>query len=693
MLLAALQAHLPSYSRGGRQSELGMAAEVRVHANEVECKRSNSAQMVSSGTLVRHMQNALDKRAKVKELASVAKADGITVYVGDSVTDLGALLEADIGIVMGGNSTLARVAAAAGITIQPLITAPRTEAPPPGTLFQTGSWWEVAAFAAPAKRPPPGASAPAQANSTRNEVPTSTSGLESRGAARAQGEAQPASGVAQAGAHPQVPTVLTVAGSDSGGGAGIQADLKTFQARGVFGTSAIAALTAQNTRGVAGVHVPPADFLTAQMDAVLEDMDVHAVKTGMLPTVQAVHAVADAVQRHKVTALVVDPVLVASSGHSLADSDVAHVIVDRLLPLATVVTPNLAEAAALLGDSSPIQSLRGMEAAARRLHQLGARCLLVKGGHLASRGDAHEAVDVLFDGSTMQHLSAPRVDSRNTHGTGCTLAAAIAAELAKGLPAAEAVRAAKEYLSAALRSSADLQIGKGAHGPLNHGYATNRWGGGPSKRIDLRVYGVTDAASNAKLGRSNADAVSAAARGGMTIVQLREKLANGGNFLEEARAVIAAARPHGVPVIINDRVDVAMAAGADGVHVGQDDLPVALVRQLMGPHTILGVSCKTVEQARRAEADGADYLGVGAVFATPTKDSRVIGYEGLQAVCQATALPVVAIGGLNAQNAADAIHAGAQGIAVVRDIFANSDAASATQQLRAVVDQAIAKLS
>ncbi|RKS71272.1 hydroxymethylpyrimidine/phosphomethylpyrimidine kinase [Motilibacter peucedani] len=255
--------------------------------------------------------------------------------------------------------------------------------------------------------------------------------------------------------------VLTVAGSDPSGGAGIQADLKTFSALGTYGAAVLTALTAQNTRGVTGVHEVPADFVTAQLDAVLGDLDVRCVKTGMLGTPEVVEAVAAAVARHRVPQLVVDPVLVATSGDALGAAGTAEAVRERLLPLATLVTPNLPEAAALLGH--PVPDRAAMAQAAQELRALGAGAALVKGGHL----DGSTSDDVLADADGLLELSAPRVPTRNTHGTGCTLASAVAAHLARGLPLRESVRLGKDYLTRALLHADELEVGSGS-GPVHH---------------------------------------------------------------------------------------------------------------------------------------------------------------------------------------------------------------------------------
>lgn len=252
--------------------------------------------------------------------------------------------------------------------------------------------------------------------------------------------------------------VLTIAGSDSGGGAGIQADLRTFAAHGLHGTSAITAVTAQNSVAVTAWVALEPDMVTAQIEAVASDMPVLATKTGMLANAGIIEAVAAAARRVALGPLVVDPVMVAKSGDRLLDREAERAYVDRLLPLAAVLTPNLFEAEALLGR--PVRDLPAMREAARALHALGPRTVLVKGGALAG-----DAVDVFFDGERTVDVPAPRIDTRNTHGTGCTLSAAIAARLATGEAPLDAVIGAKAYLTEALRRS--YAVGRG-RGPVDH---------------------------------------------------------------------------------------------------------------------------------------------------------------------------------------------------------------------------------
>jgi len=259
--------------------------------------------------------------------------------------------------------------------------------------------------------------------------------------------------------------VLTIAGSDSGGGAGIQADLKTFAALGCYGMSAITALTAQNTQGVTAIHAAPADFLVAQIDAVMGDIGAHAVKIGMLHAPEIVRAVAAAIDRHGMAPVVLDPVMVSATGAPLIEPAAVQAIVRELFPRAAIITPNLDEAALLLGQ--PITAVADLESAAQALIGQGAHAVLLKGGHLP--GDAVHDVLAITGQPPLRMLDA-RIATRNLHGAGCTLSSAVAAHLALGLALPDAVRAARQYVRAALLAGAPVRTGHGV-GPLDHGFA------------------------------------------------------------------------------------------------------------------------------------------------------------------------------------------------------------------------------
>jgi hydroxymethylpyrimidine/phosphomethylpyrimidine kinase len=261
------------------------------------------------------------------------------------------------------------------------------------------------------------------------------------------------------------PIAVTIAGSDSGGGAGIQADLKTFSALGVYGASVITALTAQNTLGVTGIHDVPGAFIAAQMDAVFSDLAVGAVKIGMLSQPAVIESVAAGLERHGVRNAVLDPVMIAASGDRLLAPAAIDVLRRVLFPRALIVTPNLPEAAALL-EAPVARNEAEMREQAERLLSLGCRAVLIKGGHM----EGPESVDLLVEPTAVARLAAERIATENTHGTGCTLSSAIAAGLAKGHDLARAVREAKDYVTAAIAAADQIQVGSG-HGPTHHFHA------------------------------------------------------------------------------------------------------------------------------------------------------------------------------------------------------------------------------
>jgi hydroxymethylpyrimidine/phosphomethylpyrimidine kinase len=259
-----------------------------------------------------------------------------------------------------------------------------------------------------------------------------------------------------------IPVALTIAGSDSSGGAGIQADLKTFAAFGVYGASVITALTAQNTQGVTGIHQVPAEFVTAQIDAVFADLDIGTVKIGMVAQLANIDAIAAGLKRWSPKHIVLDPVMVATSGDRLLAAEAVDALRTKLIPLASLITPNLPEAAALL-DEAVASSEAAIASQGQRLLAMGCRAVLIKGGH----GQGAESIDYLVSGNGTIALPAPRIATKNTHGTGCSLSSAVAAGLAKGEDMETAVRHAKAWISAAIAAADRLGVGHG-HGPIDH---------------------------------------------------------------------------------------------------------------------------------------------------------------------------------------------------------------------------------
>ncbi|XP_021286161.1 thiamine biosynthetic bifunctional enzyme TH1, chloroplastic isoform X2 [Herrania umbratica] len=490
----------------------------------------------------------------------------------------------------------------------------------------------------------------------------------------------------------KIPHVLSVAGSDSGAGAGIQADLKACAARRVYCSTVITSVTAQNTVGVQGVSNVPEDFVAEQLKSVLSDMQVDVVKTGMLPSVGIINILCKTLREFPVQALVVDPVMVSTSGDVLAGPSILSVFREVLFPMADIITPNLKEASALL-DGVQLETVDDLRCAARLLYDMGPKNVLVKGGDLP---DSSDAVDIFFNGDNFYELRSPRVKTQNTHGTGCSLASCIAAELAKGYPMVSAVKVAKRFVETALDYSKDIFIGNGPQGPFDHLLRLKRHSQDCHRlqafnSSDLLLYAVTDSEMNKKWGRSITDAVKAAIEGGATIVQLREKDAETQDFLESAKACLKICRSHGVPLLINDRIDIALACDADGVHVGQSDMPARVARTLLGPEKIVGVSCKTPEQTRQAWVDGADYIGCGGVYPTNTKENNItVGLDGLKTVCMASTLPVVAIGGIGVSNARTVMEIGVpnlKGVAVVSALFDGECVLTETRKLHAMLSE------
>ncbi len=472
--------------------------------------------------------------------------------------------------------------------------------------------------------------------------------------------------------------VLVIAGSDSGGGAGVQADIKSILAHGAFATTAVTALTAQNTTGVHGIHAAPLEFIERQIEIVVRDLPPDAVKTGMLATAETTTLAAEAIERHGLRNVVVDTVMLAKGGASLLEADALPAMRTKLVPLATVITPNVPEAAALLGMDESAFRRDTMATRAEQLGELGCEWVLLKGGHVDD--DEATSVDYLYHSKTKTTIpySGERIPTTNTHGTGCTLASSIAASLAQGYDVPMAVQRAKAYISEAIRTNPRYG---GGHGPLNHlpfYSATAAMG----KRFDasvLRLYLVSSPALTL-------DKLEDALRAGVTIVQMRDKDTSTRELVERAKAMKAVCDKYSVPFIVNDRCDIAVACDADGVHLGQSDMTCVEARQILGPNKWIGVSCREESLARAAKADGADYVGCGACFGTDSKgDAKVIGVDGVArvaAVARELSLPIVGIGGISPENAAD-VRAGApvDGIAVVSCVAKADDVGAVVARL------------
>lgn len=485
------------------------------------------------------------------------------------------------------------------------------------------------------------------------------------------------------------PRLLTVAGSDSGGGAGIQADLKTFTAFGTYGMSVVTAVTAQNTRAVQGVYPLTPAQVDEQLQAVLSDIGVDAVKTGALVHADIIEVVAARLRQYAADAnspssrsvnLVVDPVMIAKSGDPLLEDDAVDALRQHLIPLAAVVTPNIPEVEVLTGMS--VRSRDDMVEAGRRLLGFGAQAVLVTGGHLTGV----QADDVLVTADGVRWFPGPKIDTPHTHGTGCTLSAAVAAGLGHGLGLVEAVARAKEYVTAAI---ADAPRIGGGHGPTNHLVWLQQRDGTAhpalrKRRLEeqLALYLIVDAKTPLHLVEKLLDA-------GVGTIQLREKTLSPGLQVPVARQLLRLCRAKGALFLVNDHVDVALAVGADGVHIGQDDMPVSEARLLLGPDAVIGATARTPTDAQAAAAHGADYVGVGPIYESVTKPGRTpLGVEAVRRIREAISLPIVGISGIAPGRARPVVEAGAAGVAVISGVLRAEDPVQAANVLYEEVQSA-----
>ena len=501
-------------------------------------------------------------------------------------------------------------------------------------------------------------------------------------------------------------SVLTIAGSDPTGGAGIQADLRTFAALGLAGWSAVTALTVQDTEGVHSVYPVPLDVLRDQVRAALEDAtDLGAIKIGMLADAAHALVVAKELVVRSSPPVVLDPVLASTGGVALFSDAERSFLLDSLFPLCALVTPNLWEATILAGmEFSALETEAGRSEAAQRLLRHGPEAILIKGGHLPG-----PPIDYLFvSGRTEPYtFSRERIDTTHAHGTGCLLSSAIASYLARGFPLVNAIDAAKKLLSAALFTPAVTGRGRGYPDALRAAVlkdstmntadtvdtADTAQISAPALPLALSslheqrmarlhgVYVLTD--SDLCPGRSPEAIIRAALDGGATVVQLREKRLATPDLIDLSRHLVALTRAANALFIVNDRVDVALAADADGVHLGPDDMHPADARRLLGPDRVVGVSVSSVEEATLL-APFASYLGVGAVFGSATKHDAgpPIGTDRVVEIGRAFPhLPIVAIGGIGLDNVGRIGATGAACAAVVSAVVCAPDMSAATAAL------------
>jgi hydroxymethylpyrimidine kinase / phosphomethylpyrimidine kinase / thiamine-phosphate diphosphorylase len=474
-------------------------------------------------------------------------------------------------------------------------------------------------------------------------------------------------------------SALTIAGSDPGGGAGIQCDLRVFWCLGIAGLSVISSITAQNSTVVSKVSPVDPATITAQLSNVLADTTPNAIKIGMLGGAEQVIAVCNALERHKnLKNVVLDPVLSSSSGSQLLDTAGRYLLLTSLIPLCDLVTPNLDEASALSGTL--VSDRKSMLHAGELILSKGAKAVLVKGGHLSG-----QPTDWLLrrDYDPME-FESERVLGAHTHGTGCLLSSAIAAYLAKGDELTLAVLRAKALLVDSLKNPAVVGKGSGYPNPVLHGgRSIQEFGRTHAERIELLrgIYVVTD--PQLQRGRSMEEVVLAALVGGAQVIQLRDKFSSTPRLVATARRLNKIVRDYGKLLIINDRVDVALAADADGVHLGPDDMDPKDVRQLLGPEKLIGISTGTVAEAMSA-ASYASYFGVGCIFGTRTKADagEPIGPGRIAEIKKAVpGIPTVAIGGINASNIGTIISVGATSAAIVSAVVSSQDITAATKTL------------
>lgn len=489
-------------------------------------------------------------------------------------------------------------------------------------------------------------------------------------------------------------TALTIAGSDPSGGAGIQADLKTFSALGVYGATAITAVTVQNTQSVKYVHKLPPQVVYDQIVAVMEDVTVDAVKIGMVNDAETLDAIVRALTAYRPKFLVVDPVMVSTSGCALMQPDALAIMKERLLPMVDLVTPNLPEAWTLAGTDTSVDD------AAQAILRLGVKALLIKGGH----AEGNTKTDYLYiykgEGVKRVELTAETIDTPNTHGTGCTLSSAIAALLARGCGLEDAVRQAKEYLTEALKAGADVHVGHG-HGPVCHFYADRvmRLCGYKVVRYDLKTLKPKDLETASRLQfithftdkYSYYDSAMMALEGGCQWIQLRMKDACEDEIERVARLILPECRRMGAVFVIDDHVELALRVGADGVHLGKNDMPVDEARRLAGDGFIIGGTANTFEDVQRLAAQGADYIGCGPFRFTTTKKNLapMLGLEGYKRILSqmkehGIGLPLVAIGGITSDDIPQLMAAGVSGIALSGSVLR---AEQPVEEMRKVVEK------
>ena len=471
---------------------------------------------------------------------------------------------------------------------------------------------------------------------------------------------------------------LTIAGSDPSGGAGVQSDLRTFDRFDVSGTSVVTVLTEQNSSGVIDAHVVSHEIVLGQLNALLTDSLPSATKIGVLSSAKHVEVVADRLSQVRATNIVLDPVLTSSSGYEFLDAAGQNALIDTLFPMCTLITPNIPEAHQLYNLRNPRCNCSLMPTIADWFLDTGCFAVLIKGGH--SDGDC---TDTLYTRSGNVEFVSNRIDTPHTHGTGCLLSASITALLSRGLDLESAVRRAKHTVQAALTSP--RVMGKARGYPMPSPYITtalalSTHGEAAMTRAIHGLYVVTD--TQLRPSRSLESIVSAAITGGATLIQIRDKTSSTQQLVESVRELMSECTAHGIQLIVNDRVDVALASGASGVHLGPNDMLPVDARRILGKEAVIGASVASVVEAAAA-APYVSYFGVGAIYGTTTKaDAGVpIGLERIAEITRAFPdIPIVAIGGIKLENVDAVLAAGASAIAVVSAVVCADDMTQAVQE-------------
>lgn len=462
--------------------------------------------------------------------------------------------------------------------------------------------------------------------------------------------------------------VLTIAGSDCSGGAGIQADLKTMTAHKVYGMSVITALTAQNTTGVYGIADTDSEFVGKQIDCVFEDIRPDAVKIGMVSNKDIIVTIAEKLKEYNASNIVVDPVMISTSGKPLLSSDAMDNLIRLLLPVGTVITPNIPEAESISGLA--IHNARDMEKAARLIGEKCKVAVLVKGGH-----SINDANDLLYEAGELTWFNTKKVDNDNTHGTGCTLSSAIACNLAYGLSLKESVKNAKEYITAAI--GAGLNLGKGS-GPLNHMCClTSKFEANLNTISEKDILKKTVAITNRHLCQGDfLSQIELLCKRGVSSVILREKDMTEKEYEALAEKVIAIGRAYNTPIILHTFVNAAERLGNMAIHLSMTDFKKMLENKINSNKStgtgfkIIGVSTHTLEEAQEAQRLGATYITASHIYETDCKKGlEPKGIQYLKNVSEAVSIPVYALGGINFNNINEPLEAGAERVCMMSEMM------------------------